>query len=155
MDTTIDPQPHPHQPNEPETIVLDRNAIEQLRETRKWTNFVSIVAIAMLGLLIIIAIGVIIALFSSSIGVVGIMPIFPFAIMIAVYSFPIYYLYQFSRFAKQAVQQFDAIALSQALRYLKMHYRYVGILLIVVFAFYVLIGGYVLLSGSWMGMLAR
>ena len=152
MDTTIDPQPHPHQPNEPETIVLDRYAIEQLRETRKWTNFVSIVAIVMIGLMIIIAMGVMIFFFSSRVGVFGIMPIFPFAVMTAVYCFPIYYLYQFSKFAKQAVEQYDALALSQALRYLKMHYRYVGILLIVVLGFYVLFGGFALISGKLMGM---
>ena len=103
MDTTIDPQPHPHQPDEPENLVLDRYAIEQLRETRKWTKFVSLVAIGLLGLVIIIALGTMIVMFSSQRRISAIIPIFPFAVMIAVYSFPIYYLYQFSKFSKQAV----------------------------------------------------
>ncbi|HEY0667759.1 MAG TPA: hypothetical protein VGD22_06255 [Sphingobacteriaceae bacterium] len=152
MDTTIDPQPHPHQPNEPENIVLDLYAIKHLRETRKWTNFVSIAAFVLIGLMILIAMIMMIFLFSSRGGIVGMMPIFPLAVMTAVYSFPIYYLYQFSKFAKQAVDEYDALALSQALRYLKMHYRYVGIVLIIVLAFYVVIGGFALVSGRLMGM---
>ena len=152
MDTTIDPQPHPHQPDEPENLVLDRYAIEQLRETRRWTKFVSLVAIGLLGLVIIIALGTMIVMFSSQRRISAIIPIFPFAVMIAVYSFPIYYLYQFSKFSKQAVEEYDSLALTQALRYLKMHYKYVGVLLIIVMVFYVLVGGYVLISGRMVGM---
>lgn len=152
MDTLIDPQPHEHQPNEPETILLNRYAIDQLRETRKWTNFMSIAAIVMLGLMFIIGMGVMWFFFSSRLGGIAVMPMFPLTILLVIYSFPIYYLYQFSKFAKQAVNEYDALALGQALRYLKLHYQFLGILLIVVLCFYALVGGFALISGRWMGM---
>lgn len=60
----------------------------------------------------------------------------PVAVMILIYGIPIYYLYQFGKHSKIAINNFDSEAISLAFKYLKLHYRFMGILVIVVVALY-------------------
>jgi hypothetical protein len=69
-------------------------------------------------------------------------------VMGVIYFFPIYYLYQFSSYSKRAGDGSDSGLLTTAFMYLKKHYRYMGILFIVVIGVYIMIILVALLSGS-------
>jgi mannose/fructose/N-acetylgalactosamine-specific phosphotransferase system component IID len=73
----------------------------------------------------------------------------PFLLMTFIYFFPIYYLFQFSRYSKKAFINLDSELLSIALKYLKMHYRFMGILVIVVFGIYLIMFLFMLVSGNY------
>ncbi|HXI00178.1 MAG TPA: hypothetical protein VNI52_07895 [Sphingobacteriaceae bacterium] len=121
-------------------LVLDDFALQQLKETRKWSHFLSVGAFVVIGFM---ALSVISFFGYSSVteGEFGaLVALLPMMLILLVYYFPIYYLYRFSKFARQALDDHDPLALNQALLYLKMHYRYMGILIVVVFAFYVILG---------------
>jgi hypothetical protein len=139
MDTTNNPELPGSQPAQPESMVLGFQAIEHLKQTRKWTSFLSIVTFVMLGLMVVFVI-MMAVMFTSRPGMMGFLPVIPLVVLVVIYFFPVYYLFQFSKFAKQATVHYDALALTQALRYLQMHYRFMGILVIILFGFYVLMG---------------
>jgi hypothetical protein len=73
-------------------------------------------------------------------------------IMITIYFFPIYFLYNFSRYAKIAIVQNDHTAFVEAMRYLKLHYRYMGIIMIVILSIYLLVFIFALMAGSMFNM---
>ena len=62
----------------------------------------------------------------------------PIALMMLIYGIPIYYLYQFGKYSKIAISNHDSAAITTAFQYLKLHYRFMGILVIVVLVFYIL-----------------
>jgi hypothetical protein len=119
-------------------LVLEIQAEVYLRETRKWTKFFAILGFIFIGFGVLASIG----MFAMSSTMSSIMP-FPMAgigffylLMIAVYFFPIYYLLQFSNKAKEALVSRSSEALTEAMRYIKSHYKFVGIMTIVMLALY-------------------
>ena len=73
-------------------------------------------------------------------------------LMAVLYFFPIYYLFTFSKLSKLAVDNNDGGSFSEAMRYLKMHYRYMGILMIVVLSIYVVILIIAVMAGSMLSI---
>ncbi len=67
-----------------------------------------------------------------------IMGITYWALMI-IYFFPIFYLYHFSRLVKMAIIESNSEFLASALKNLKNHFQYVGILTIISLALYIFI----------------
>jgi hypothetical protein len=121
---------------------LSRQAIESLAETRKWAAFVSIVGFVFLAILVLIMIASLFmtSLLPYSMGMVtGPFIAIMFLIIIAIYFFPIYFLYQFSAYSKKAIHGKSVEDMDKAMYYLKLHYRYMGILMIVILAIYLLI----------------
>ncbi len=120
------------------SLKLQQSSVEHLMEIRKWTMFLSIVGFIFIGL------GAIVlpfwGLIVGNIGEFGYFALTPAVLMLVIYFFPIYYLYKFSSNAKQAERTLDSVAYDDAFRYLKKHYRFVGIFLIVVLAIYVVVG---------------
>ena len=57
----------------------------------------------------------------------------------ALYFFPVYYLNKFASNAKIAFKNNDEDALTTSLRYLKSHYKYIGIMVLVIFSLYFLL----------------
>lgn len=112
-----------------------------LREIAKWTSFLSIMGFIMIGLFALIGIGMSAYMTGSNefMGPGG-MPGFLFGLiyffMAILYFFPIYYLFKFSRNLKRALASVDNMALTDALRFLKSHYKFIGILTIILMAFY-------------------
>ena len=126
-------------PDSKNSLSLDGNAIEHLKEARKWTAFLSIAGFVMIGLMVCILIITGIIAGKHRLNPVGTLPfvsVLPILIMVIIYTFPIYYLYQFSRYSKLALRDLDQDALSNAFKYLKIHYRYMGVLLIAVIGIY-------------------
>lgn len=123
---------------------LSQTAINYLKETAKWAKFLSIVGFVFLGLLGILSFSMIIGFssmsrFGSGIGAgLGVGMGFAYFLIIALYFFPIYFLYKFSAKTKQALETRNNAMLTEGLENLKSHYKFIGILTIIVLSFYAL-----------------
>lgn len=145
-------------------LVLSYISINFLKEIAKWTKFISIVGFLLVGFLVLI--GISFSIFFSSIasmippdlpnefsdelpnpvffmqsiaGFIG----FSHLILASFYFFPVYYLFNFSSKLKNAILMHDETQLEMAWKNLKSHYKFIGVLLIVVLSFYalMLLGG--------------
>lgn len=147
-----------------QNLQLDNNGIESLNETRKWTMFLSVLGFIVLGLMIL---GLFIVMFamgatsryseSMGFGASGLTAgaMIPLILLSAIYFFPLYYLLMFARNSAAAIRNQDSVALNNALRYLRLHYRFIGILMIVVLSIYLIIIIVAIIAGGIMGGLMR
>ena len=130
-------------------LTLNDLAVEALRESAKWCMFLAIVGFIFIGLMEII--GAITSVAMSAMpdnpSVGGVMnPLLAmksyFGIMYIVfallYFFPVYYLFNYAKGTKQALQSGNGEVLSNALVNLKSHHKFLGIMTIVMIAVYVL-----------------
>jgi len=127
-------------------------AREFLRETAKWTKFLSILGFIGIGLMVLAAffMGAIMSMAYGSMGVPGMPSGFftvLYLVLAGVYVMPIYYLYQFSDKTKIALDSNDTNLLTESLGFLKSHYKYVGIMMIALIALYALIFIIALIGG--------
>ncbi|GAB7086745.1 DUF5362 family protein [Marinifilum fragile] len=128
---------------EAKPIELTAQSVIYLNETRKWTMFFSILGFVFLGILIIAAIFMA-TMFGAMAGdnlpfmgsgiIIGVF----YLLLGALYFFPIFYLYKFSKHSKTAIYSEDSEQLSLAFKFLKKHYKFIGILSIIILSFYVL-----------------
>ena len=127
-----------------ENLVIDWRSKEFLKETAKWTKFLAILGFVGIGLMVL---GSLVMLFSPSSlrsnkefplwGKIFIMHLYlPLAFL---YNFPISYLYQFSENTKKAIENNDNNAIRDAFEFLKSHYKFMGILTIILLSFYAII----------------
>lgn len=126
---------------------LSESAKVFLKETAKWAYFLSILGFIGIGFIIFAALfaG---TLFSSmskmnpAMGAMGssfgiVMAFFYFMIAVLYFS-PVYYLNKFASNAKKAFKNSDSEILTISLEYLKSHYKYIGIMTLVIFSLYFL-----------------
>jgi len=118
-----------------------------LSEIARWAYFLSIIGFIMIAFLIVIAIfaGSVIGMMTSQIpeangmgAIGGGFITFLYLIIAGIYIFPILYLYRFSTKMKYALRTNDQESLSSSFENLKSHYKFIGVLMIVVLAFYAL-----------------
>ena len=134
-----------------ENMNLNETAISFLHIIRKWTKIISIIMFVMIGLMILI--GIMLSLFMKTLtnGVTptpmplpaGAMALM-YVLMAALYFFPVYYLYQFSLHLENALNARSEDELTHAFMFLKNHYTFVGVLMIIgivmmIFAFIIAI----------------
>ena len=127
-----------------ENLIIDWSSKEFLKETAKWTKFLAILGFVGIGLMVL---GSLVMLFvPSSLMSNGDFPfggkIFMMLLYLAfavLYYFPISYLYQFSENTKKAIENNDNNAIRDAFEFLKSHYKFMGILTIILLAFYAII----------------
>ncbi|TDD97388.1 hypothetical protein [Flavobacterium cellulosilyticum] len=129
-------------------LQLNESAKGFLKETAKWAYFLSILGFIGVGLMVVLAVfagtifGVIghmmpgMGMFGSGIGIV--ISIF-YLLIAALYFFPVYYLYKFASNAKKAFLNIDSELLSTSFKYLKSHYKFIGIMMISIMCLYGLI----------------
>lgn len=122
------------------SLILGETAIEHLRIARKWSNFLSIIGIVIIGIMLL-AMGGILIMASrfpqdELVRFTALAQMLPIALMMLIYGIPIYYLFQFGKYSRIAVNNYDSEAISLAFKYLKLHYRFMGILVIVVLVSY-------------------
>lgn len=140
-------------------LTLEGQSIAYLDETRKWTMFLSVLGFVFIGLAAImflfinpwrmgIANEIPMAEVGMGIGVVFML------IFLTLYFFPIYFLYKFSVHSKKALYQNSEQEATEAFKFLKYHYKFMGILAIIILSFYliiILIGAAVgAFSSMWM-----
>lgn len=118
---------------------------EFLKETAKWTGFMSILGFIGVGFMVIGAL-LVLALGGSAIasgggfggmqaGIVALI----YLIMAVIYFFPVLYMYNFSKEMKKAVRTGNAQDYENGFDYLKRHFKYVAIVAIVILSLYVLL----------------
>ncbi|MEK8179880.1 DUF5362 family protein [Flavobacterium buctense] len=129
-------------------LTLNDLAVDSLRESAKWTMFLSIVGFIFIGLMFIGGAVTIVSLsnipdepefggmnpFGAVKNFIGII----YLVMAAIYFFPVLYLYKYSKGVKEAINFSNSEVLADALQNLKSHYKFVGILTIVLLCLYAL-----------------
>ncbi len=132
-----------NQPQETPKMELSKETLGHLNETRKWTNFLAIIGFVFIVFIIFLAFFMS-SVFSSmehetDFPISGTLIGFIYLAMGLIYFFPILYLYKFSTFAKKALFTQNSTDLNEAFKNLKSHYRFMGILTIIMFSVYALI----------------
>ena len=126
-----------------EQITLTSEAKNFLRETAKWSKFLSILGFIALGLMLMGSF--FIGAFYNTMPQADIMP-FDLGIVVTliyivvalIYIFPIYYLYQFSVKMKEALISKDDAVLVTAFEMLKSHYKFIGVFTVIMLSVYLL-----------------
>lgn len=132
---------------------LTGQSISFIRETAKWAKFLAIVGFIGAGFMIIM--GLFMGTFLSMMGVGEEIPGFGgmgaslgiFYIVFAfLYLYPCYQLFKFSKLAKQAIASNDTGQMTIAFGHMKSLFKFMGILTIMMLAFYflLLIGGVIM-----------
>ena len=147
-------------------VEIGHESLGYLNTTRKWTMFFAILGFVAIGLMIIGGLffgtlfkgamsglsgmegmegmeGMDVA--STAGGFLGTFMFIMILIFAAIYFFPMLYLLKFSQHSKKAIANLDSAELTLALKYLKSYWVYLGILVIVVLAIYLLV---LLLAGG-------
>lgn len=113
-----------------------------LKQTASWTKFISIVGFVFLGLLVVVALfaGSMLgaAMESSGMQMGGAFITILYLAIAVLYFFPIYYLFKFSAKMKEALRDQSSALLEEAFSNLKSHYKFMGILLIILLGIYAL-----------------
>ena len=131
-------------------LSLNDLAVAALRESAKWCMFLSIVGFIFIGLMVIM--GAFMAIAMSAIpddpygGAMGMNPFMAikgylgafYIILALVYFFPVYYLFNYSKGTKQALDSGNEDVLSNALVNLKSHHKYLGIFTIITIGLYII-----------------
>ncbi|PLX11560.1 MAG: hypothetical protein C0597_14875 [Marinilabiliales bacterium] len=125
-------------------LIIDTQTKQNLDETRKWTMFFAILGFIGIGFMVLAAlILLIIGIFGSSywnnreaVMFGGLSALY--LVLGAIYFLPILYLLKFSTNMKNAIEKAEQSKLTSAFDYLKSHYKFVGILTIILFAVYIL-----------------
>ena len=127
-----------------EQLIVNSRSKSFLRETAKWTKFLSIMGFIGIGIIII---------FSFFAGTIfenlpntepmpidlGMTLTITYLVLAVIYFFPIYYLFQFSNKMKAALLTKNDETLSDAFEVLKSHYKFVGVLTIIMLSLYALV----------------
>ena len=128
----------------PKELVLNNYAKGFLKETAKWANFLAIIGFIGIGFMVLA--GFFMGTIMSTLPNMNDMPfnIGPFMtgiylLMALLYFFPVRYLYRFAVKMKASLASNDDEELAEAFLNLKSHYKFVGILAIIMLAFYALI----------------
>lgn len=144
------------------SLSIDSNSKSHLSEAAKWAKFLSIVGMVMLALMIVFAIVGITMLnkfsgaFDTSNGsnVAGygsaVFAIY-FVVIGVIWFFPLLFTYRFANKMKVALAGNDQQALNTSFQNLKICYRYVGILTIVLLAIYALVIVFALIGAAALG----
>lgn len=120
-------------------IGLTEEAINHLEKISKWASVLSILGFIYFALIILL--GFISAFVTSPLGgksgmggAPSVLIAILYLLIALIYFFPILYLYKFSVYAKQSLRISSTPEFTVALKYLRNHYSYIGVLAIVAIA---------------------
>ena len=146
-------------------LSLNDLAVAALRESAKWCMFLAIVGFIFIGLMVILGAFMTVAMsamssmpndsYGSAMGMNPFMAIKgylgAFYIVLAlIYFFPVYYLFNYAKGTKQALESGNSEVLSTALVNLKSHHKFLGIFTIIMIAVYILaIIGIIIFAASF------
>jgi uncharacterized membrane protein YjgN (DUF898 family) len=138
------PQPRTH-------LTISEQAKLFLAEAGKWGRFIAIVGFIMVAFMVIFALfaGVFMSNLPGTEELPFSMGFFSiiYLVIAAVYFFPILYLYRFSMRIREALNRNDEMVLENAFENLKSHYKFLGILIIVMLVLYALIFALAIVGG--------
>lgn len=142
-------------------LQLNESAKGFLKETSKWAYFLSILGYIGIGFIVLAAVfaGALFAFIGNlsremnSFGAMGGSFISALYLMIAAfYFFPVYYLNKFATNAKIALRDNDSKLLADSFEYLKSHYKFMGIMALIILSFYALIMVFVVIAAVAAGL---
>lgn len=124
-------------------IEIGPETINSLNSTRKWTMFISVLGFIFLGFLLVagLATSLFLTAFKSkevNLGIPESLMIVVFVVIAAIYFFPVFFLFRFSRNMRDAIQNLDQNKLEKGFRNLRLYFTYIGVLIIIVLSIYVL-----------------
>lgn len=126
-----------------ENLGLTTRTLSFLTEIRKWVNFLAIMGFVGVGIMVIFGLfaG---SIFTRTFSQMGTGTPFPsflgyiYIVFALIYFFPALYLYKFGANLKVALGRRDSKSLELAFENLKSHYKFIGIMVIIVLSFYAL-----------------
>ncbi|TCD00325.1 DUF5362 family protein [Pedobacter psychroterrae] len=141
---------------EPEVLIITEDIRSYIYETAKWANFLSIVGFVFTALMVLCTFGVgaFMSLMNNAmgaanpyaaLGTAGLTVVLLFCALI--YFYPSLLLFKYANAAKKAVLFADQATLSIAMGKMKSFFKFWGILMIVVLAFYGLIFLFGIIAG--------
>lgn len=126
-----------------DNLHISTEAAKLLSGVAGWTRFLSILAFALIGIFALAIIGgatlvTSVNYFEMSRGYTPYVPgniswayIIFYVLMLVIYAIPVYYLFKFSSKIKNALKTGSTTVLTDAIRYLKMHYTFIGVLTVI------------------------
>jgi len=124
-------------------IVITSQAKSFLKETASWAQFLAIIGFIGLGFLVLV--GISMNYIMGSLGDTEAFGFYPttyltafYLILALLYFFPVLNLYRFASNTKQALRTNDTQKLTEALGYLKSHYKIIGLITATFMALYIL-----------------
>jgi hypothetical protein len=138
-----------HDLNLQDRLSLDPAMISFLHDIRKWTAVISIIGFVFLAILFVVGLwflfnpntaGVYMALMPEFVGII-------YLLFVLIGFFPIFYLFRFSVRLKSAIDDHDNQSLLMAFKNLKAHYKYIGILLLIIAVIYGIVLLFSLIAG--------
>lgn len=130
---------------------LNELAVSALRESAKWCMFLAIVGFIFIGLMVVAGLFMAVAMsaipddpyggamgmnpFAAIKGYIGVI----YIVMALIYFFPVYYLFNYAKKMKEALQSFNENTLADALVNLKSHHKFLGIFTIIMIVLYIII----------------
>jgi len=149
-------------------IEIGSESLHYLDTKRKWTMFFAILGFIVIGLMIIggFAAGALMKSLSglkdiegmegmetagAAAGVAQVFLIIFMLIFALIYFFPLFFLLKFSTHTSKAVKNLDRNEMEKAFRYMKSYWLYIGALVIIVLAIYLII---FLIAGSSLAVLS-
>ncbi len=125
------------------SIVLSNVAISFIYEASKWAKFLAILGFIFVGLIAIggLLSGIAFSFASSQFSMFPFPPIlfsFVYLLLAILYFFPALYLYNFSTQSQKAIVSTNGNTMDDALKNLKSHFKFIGIMAIIVIALYII-----------------
>jgi hypothetical protein len=123
-------------------IEIENETLKYLNTARKWAMFLAIIGFIFLGLIIVIGLiaGTFLTAFNSgekSLGIPESLMFIPVLLVALLYFFPVLFLFRFSKHTSHAIQTLDKMEFHKAIKNLKSYFAYIGIMIIIVFTFYI------------------
>ena len=142
-------------------LQLNESAKGFLKEATKWAYFLSILGYIGIAFIVLAAVfaGALFAFIGNlsremnNFGAMGGSFVSAFYLMIATfYFFPVYYLNKFASNAKIALRDNDSKSLAASFEYLKSHYKFIGIMALIILCLYALIMVFVVIAAITVGL---
>ncbi len=126
-------------------LQLDPAGAEYLRESAKWAKFIAIIGFVFCGLMVVAALfagSILAASMSTALGggagIGGGLITFIYIAIAALWFLPCLYLFRFASGMQGALANNEQEKLLNSLKNLKSHFKFIGILLIIMLVFYAL-----------------
>lgn len=125
---------------------LNNEAVGALRESAKWSFFLSILGFIGIGFMVLAGLFMSTMMAGIPSGTMGSSPFAAiqgvlggvYIVMALLYFFPVFYLYKYASGMKTALSSNDSALLTNSLVYLKSHHKFLGVTAIVVISIYIL-----------------
>jgi hypothetical protein len=123
---------------------LTEQAYLFLSEIKKWTKFLSIIGFIFIGIFVLFALflgaflGGLSDITGSSMSFPSVLVTIIYLLIAVLYFFPVWFLFKFSTNLGKSLKSGNESELTDAFSYLKLHYKFIGILTIIFLSIYLL-----------------